>query len=65
MKRPAEALVSAIDYQIKHGGGDWEYPDKRAISVRTLQRWRKLAESIDGRMRLDGSEKNRQRVKAL
>lgn len=33
------------------------------ISSRTLVRWLKWAKSIDAQMRLDGSEKNRQRVK--
>ncbi len=65
-KRPAEQLVASIDRAIKRRGAQVYRGPARSVvvSLPTARRWRNLAESIDGRMRLDGSKLNKKRKPA-
>lgn len=60
--KPATSLFNAIDKTLKR---KWEpeieWSEHRLISERTLRRWRAWAKSVDARMRLDGSKRNRRK----
>ena len=55
-KRPAEKLVEAIDNVLGATGRPFIHIDRDEI-----EQWRKWAKSIDARMRLDGSQRSKQR----
>lgn len=58
--RPATSLVNAISGQLKRNK-----PGHRiSVARRTMQQWLAWAKSIDARMRLDGSKKNKQHRRA-
>ncbi len=62
-KRPAEALVAAIDSVLNRKNDRRRGFPNFLVTKRTLNRWRALAESIDGRMRKDGSKLNKHPAK--
>ena len=55
-KRPAEALVAAIDSVLNRKDKFRRGYPNFLVTKRTLNRWRALAESIDARFRQDGSK---------
>lgn len=62
-KRPAEELVESINETMKLGADsdvDASSP-YRLVPIATLKEWRRLAKSVDARMRLDGSKLNKRK----
>ncbi len=55
-KRPAEALVAAIDSVLNRKDKFRRGYPNFLLTKRTLTRWRVLAASIDARFRQDGSK---------
>ena len=55
-KRPAEALVAAIDSVLNRKNDRRRGFPNFLLTKRTLNRWRELAASIDARFRQDGSK---------
>lgn len=55
-RRPAEELVSRIDWHLKRGIRSATRPGMILIAVRALYGWKALAVKIDARGRLDGSK---------